>query len=134
MNQLLSASLYYTMVLKYTKDHEWLRLEGDIVAVGITEHAAEALGTLVFVELPAIGKQVKVGDACGVVESAKSASDVYSPVSGEIVDVNKELESSPELINDSKDGDTWICKIKISDKSEFEKCMSKPEYDKLLED
>lgn len=122
------------MVLKYTKEHEWLKLENDIVAVGITEHAAEALGTLVFVELPVVGKHIKIGDTCGVVESAKSASDIYSPVSGEIVEVNKILESTPELINDSKEGNAWVCKIKIFDKSEFEKCLSKSEYEKLLED
>lgn len=121
------------MELKYTKEHEWLKLEDDVISVGITNHAAEALGTLVFVELPTVGNHVKIGDACGVVESAKSASDVYSPVEGEIVEVNKELESTPELINDASEGEAWICKIKIAEKSVFESYMSKEEYEKTLQ-
>lgn len=121
------------MALKYTKEHEWIKLEGDIATIGITKHAAEALGTLVFVELPTIGKDVKVGDSCGVVESAKSASDVYSPVSGKIVDANSELENSPELINNAQDGETWICKVKINNASELDGYMSKTEYDVFLQ-
>jgi len=121
------------MSLKYTKEHEWIKLEGDIAIIGITEHAAEALGTLVYVELPEVGSSVSIGGACGVVESAKSASDVYSPVSGEIVEVNKELETSPDTINDSKDGQAWICKIKILDVNETNGYMSKEEYDSFLQ-
>jgi glycine cleavage system H protein len=123
----------FNMELKYTKEHEWLKIEGDVVHIGITNHAAEALGTLVFVELPSIGKNLKIGDACGVVESAKSASDVYSPVAGEIIEINKELENKPELINELQEGDAWICKIKVTETSVFESYMSKIEYEKLLE-
>jgi glycine cleavage system H protein len=121
------------MSLKYTKEHEWVNIDGDIATIGITQHAAEALGTLVFVELPTIGQSVKVGDACGVVESAKSASDVYSPVSGQIVDANTELENSPELINNAQDGEAWICKVKINNSSELDGYMSKTEYDAFLQ-
>jgi glycine cleavage system H protein len=121
------------MSLKYTKEHEWLKMEGETVSIGITTHAAEALGTLVFVELPAVGKHIKIGDTCGVVESAKSASDVYSPVAGEIINVNKDLEKTPELINESPEGEAWICQIKVADKSAFESYMSKTEYEKFLQ-
>lgn len=121
------------MVLKYTKEHEWIKLEDSIATIGITGHAAEALGTLVFVELPAIGQAVKIGDACGVVESAKSASDVYTPVSGEVVDANSELENSPELVNNAQDGEAWICKIKVSNPSEVDGYMSKEEYEAFLQ-
>ena len=121
------------MSLKYTKEHEWVNIDGDIATIGITQHAAEALGTLVFVELPTIGQSVKVWDACGVAESAKSASDVYSPVSGQIVDANTELENSPELINNAQDGEAWICKVKINNSSELDGYMSKTEYDAFLQ-
>lgn len=121
------------MPLKYTKEHEWIKIENDIVAIGITKHAAEALGTLVFVELPTVGTQVNIGDSCGVVESAKSASDVYSPVSGEIVEINTKLDNEPELVNNSNEGTAWICKIKISNKNELESCMSKIEYEAFIQ-
>ncbi len=121
------------MALKYTKDHEWIKVENGIASIGITEHAAEALGTLVFVELPEIGLDLNIGDSCGVVESAKSASDVYSPVAGKIVEVNDILNKNPEHINDSKDGDAWICKIEISNSNDLGACMSKEEYDRFLQ-
>lgn len=121
------------MSLKYTKEHEWIRLDDGIATIGITQHAAEALGTLVFVELPNIGQTVKIGDTCGVVESAKSASDVYTPVSGEVVDANSELENSPELVNNAQDGEVWICKVKVSNPSEIDGYMSKEEYDAFLQ-
>jgi glycine cleavage system H protein len=121
------------MSLKYTKEHEWIKLEGNVAVVGITEHAAEALGTLVYVELPEVGSSVEIGGTCGGVESAKSASDVYSPVAGEIVEVNAEVESNPEAINDGKDGEAWICKIKIEDTSVVAGYMSKEEYDAFLQ-
>ena len=119
--------------LKYTKEHEWVSLNDNIATIGITQHAAEALGTLVFVELPPINTHVEIGETCGVVESAKSASDVYSPVSGEIIEVNSILESEPEAINNASDGQTWICKIKISNLEELSGCMSKTEYDAFVQ-
>ena len=121
------------MQLKYTKEHEWIKIDGNIASIGITVHAAEALGTLVFVELPEVGKKLNIGDTCGVVESAKSASDVYSPVSGEIVEVNNHLENQPDAINDAKDGEVWICKVKVSNITELNDYMSKNEYDAFLQ-
>ncbi len=121
------------MQLKYTKEHEWIKIDGNIASIGITTHAAEALGTLVFVELPEVGKKLNIGDTCGVVESAKSASDVYSPISGEIVEVNNHLENQPDAINDAKDGEVWICKVKVSNITELNDYMSKNEYDAFLQ-
>ena len=121
------------MQLKYTKEHEWIKIDGNIASIGITVHAAEALGTLVFVELPEVGKKLNIGDTCGVVESAKSASDVYSPISGEIVEVNNHLENQPDAINDAKDGEVWICKVKVSNITELNDYMSKNEYDAFLQ-
>ena len=121
------------MPLKYTKEHEWIKIDGNIASIGITVHAAEALGTLVFVELPELGKKLSIGDTCGVVESAKSASDVYSPVSGEIVEVNNHLENQPDAINEAKDGEVWICKVKVSNVAELTEYMSKNEYDAFLQ-
>ena len=101
--------------LKYVKSHEWVRLEDDGTAtVGITDHAQEMLGDLVFVELPEIGQSITVGEECGVVESVKSASDIYSPVAGEIVAVNEELSDSPEKVNEAPYGEGWLYKIKLA--------------------
>ena len=121
------------MPLKYTKEHEWIKIDSNIASIGITTHASEALGTLVFVELPELGKKLNIGDTCGVVESAKSASDVYSPVSGEIVEVNSHLENQPDAINNAKDGEVWICKVKVSNIAELNDYMSKNEYDAFLQ-
>lgn len=121
------------MSLKYTKEHEWIKLEGNVAVIGITEHAAEALGTLVYVELPEVGASVEIGGTCGVVESAKSASDVYSPVAGEIIEINNELDSNPGFINEAKDGQAWICKIKIENPKSIESYMSKVEYEAFLQ-
>ncbi|MEJ2530048.1 MAG: glycine cleavage system protein GcvH [Gammaproteobacteria bacterium] len=106
--------------LKYTKTHEWARDEGDgTITVGITDHAQEQLGDLVFVDLPEEGDSVEAGADCAVVESVKAASDIYSPVSGEIVAVNAVLADSPELVNESAFGDGWMFKVKMSDPSEL---------------
>ncbi len=106
--------------LKYTKTHEWARDEGDgTITVGITDHAQEQLGDLVFVDLPEEGDSVEAGDDCAVVESVKAASDIYSPVSGEIVAVNTALADSPEMVNESAFGDGWLFKVKMSDASEL---------------
>ena len=129
----MENKILLAMSLKYTKEHEWIKLEGNIASLGITHHAAEALGTLVFVELPEVGTKLSIGDICGVVESAKSASDVYSPISGEIVEVNAELENQPDAINNAEDGKVWICKIKVSNIKELDGCISKEEYDAFLQ-
>lgn len=114
--------------LKYAASHEWARLEGDIVTVGITDHAQDALGDLVYVELPEVGAQVAAGDEAGVVESVKAASDIYAPVSGEIVAVNEALIDAPEIVNSEPYGDGWLYQIKVSDVSELDKLMSAADY------
>ncbi len=118
--------------LKYTKDHEWLKIEGDDVAVlGITEYAQDALGDLVYVELPEVGATYNKGDDVAVVESVKTAAEVYTPVSGEIVAVNDSLPDDPEKIKTSMD-EGWIAKIRMSDLSELEELMDKGAYDAFL--
>lgn len=114
--------------LKYAASHEWARLDGDIVTVGITDHAQDALGDLVYVELPEVGDQISAGAEAGVVESVKAASDIYAPVSGEIVAINEALADSPEIVNSEPYSGGWLYKIKISDVSELDKLMSADEY------
>jgi glycine cleavage system H protein len=118
--------------MKYTKDHEWIRVENGVATLGITSHAAEALGELVYVELPAIGSSYKKGDAVVVVESSKSASDVYTPVSGEVIEVNKDLVANPENVNNDTYDNGWLIKIKVSDQSELDGAMSENNYKKYL--
>lgn len=120
--------------MKFTKDHEWVKIEGDIATIGITEYAAEALGELVYVELPKVGNVYKKHDAFAVVESSKSASDVYIPLSGEVIAVNENLNSQPELVNNSSYQDGWIAKVKFSDQSELVESMNEEEYKKFLQD
>jgi len=100
--------------LKYTKEHEWVRIEGDTATLGISDHAQEALGDIVFVELPEVGRQLSPGDAFAVVESVKAVSDVYAPVGGEVIEVNEALEGEPEKINTDPYGTGWIAKVKHS--------------------
>ena len=115
--------------LKYIASHEWIRDEGDgTVTVGVTDHAQQALGDVVFVELPELGSAVQAGDDAGVVESVKAASDIYSPLCGEIVAVNEELEDAPETVNSSPYGDGWFFKIKLSDPSELESLLDADAY------
>ena len=102
---------------KYTEEHEWVQLSGDIATVGITNHAQESLGDIVFVELPSIGDSVVSGDEAAVVESVKAASEVYSPFTGEVVEVNEALEDNPELVNSSPYDDGWFFKLKVSDEN-----------------
>ncbi len=116
------------MSKKYTDDHEWISIDGDIAMVGITIYAAEQLGDVVFVELPEIGKTVAKGDEFAVVESVKAASEVFSPVSGEITDANSVLNDTPETVNASAEGDGWFVKIKLSDASELEGLMDADAY------
>ena len=121
--------------LKYSKDHEWLRKETDgTYTVGITEHAQELLGDMVFVDLPEVGATVAAGDDCAVAESVKAASDIYAPISGEIVAVNETLGDAPEQVNSEPYGEGWIFKIKASDEAEVDALLSATEYEALLED
>jgi glycine cleavage system H protein len=120
------------MSVKYTKDHEWIKIEGDTATIGITNHAQEQLGDVVFVELPALGKKVTKGGEAAVVESVKAASEVYAPVSGEVVAVNKELEGDPALVNRGAEGGGWFMKVKLKDKRELEDLMDKAAYDKFI--
>ena len=118
--------------LKYTKEHEWVRIEGDTATVGITDHAQEALGDIVFVELPEIGRTVAPGEAFAVVESVKAVSDVYAPVGGEVVEVNAELEGAPEKVNTDPYGAGWIAKIRMS--GDTVELLSDDEYSTFLEE
>jgi glycine cleavage system H protein len=121
--------------LKYTESHEWVKDNGDgTVTVGITDHAQAALGDLVFVELPEIGKQLAVKDACAVVESVKAASDIYSPLSGEITATNDTLDGAPETINEDAYGEGWIFQLKLSDPSQLDDLMDAGGYDQHLAD
>ena len=115
--------------LKYATSHEWVRNEGNgIVTVGITEHAQDLLGDMVFVELPDVGDNVSTGDDVAVAESVKAASDIYAPVSGEVVEVNESLEDSPELVNSDAFGEGWMFKIKLSDESELDALLDAEGY------
>ncbi|MCH8542451.1 MAG: glycine cleavage system protein GcvH [Alcanivorax sp.] len=115
--------------LRYATSHEWVRLEDDGTAyVGISDHAQDAMGDLVYVELPDVGQQLEVTDEAGVVESVKAASDIYAPVSGEIVAINEALEDTPELVNQDPYGDGWLFQIRLNDKSELEQLLSADDY------
>jgi glycine cleavage system H protein len=119
--------------LRYTNSHEWLRDEGDgTVTIGITEHAQELLGDLVFVDLPEVGTALAAGDDCAVVESVKAASDVYSPVSGEVIAVNETLDGAPETINEDAFGDGWIFKLKLDDAAELDGLLDAEAYAALV--
>ena len=118
--------------MKYTKDHEWLRVEGDVVVVGITEHAATALGDVVFIELPEVETVVAEGDEVCVIESVKAASDILAPLDGEIVEVNTKLVDNPSLVNEDPTGAAWFFKIKIDDMSVLDALMDEDEYNDLI--
>ncbi len=118
--------------LLYTKENEWAKVEGQTATIGITDYAQEQLGEITFVEMPAIGKNVKQKDELAVVESSKAASDVYSPVTGKVAEVNSKLESNPELINNDCYGSGWICKVKITDERTMENLMDSKQYEEYL--
>jgi glycine cleavage system H protein len=113
----------------FSEDHEYIRVDGDIGTVGITNHAQEQLGDVVFVEVPEVGRTVAKGDGAAVVESVKAASDVYAPVAGEVTEVNGELEANPALVNEDAEGAAWFFKLKITDKSELSALMDRQAYD-----
>lgn len=114
--------------LKYSKSHEWVRLEGEIATVGITDHAQRELTSLVFVELPKVGRVLRAGEPCAVVESVKAASDVYSPISGEVTEVNTELEDLPELVNKDPYGVGWFFRLRVKDPSEISGLLDASAY------
>ena len=118
--------------LKYVKSHEWVRVSGDTAAIGITDHAQEELTDVVFVELPAVGRKVKAGESCAVVESVKTASDIYAPVSGEVVAANPQLAPQPGLVNTAPYGDGWFFKIKLADPGELDSLLSPESYSKQI--
>lgn len=118
---------------KYTKSHEWVKIEGDTAVVGITDHAQDALGDITFVELPKAGSSVEKGKECGVIESVKAASDLYSPVSGEIAEVNESLETTPETINNEPHGAGWLFKVRGFNEADLGEMMDAEAYEKFLE-
>lgn len=121
--------------LKFLPSHEWARLEADgVVTVGISDHAQDALGDLVFVEVPEVGRTLSKGGAAAVVESVKAASDVYSPVSGEVIEVNSTLSGAPELVNQDPYGQGWLFKVKPGDASELDQLLNAQAYDKVVEE
>ena len=121
------------MTVKYTKEHEWIQLEDhEAAVVGITLHAQEALGDVVFVDLPEVGRTYKQGEVSGVVESVKAAADVYMPIAGEVTEVNEELRSNPSLANTDPMGNGWFFKILIRDMAEFDELMDEPDYAKFV--
>jgi glycine cleavage system H protein len=116
----------------YTKEHEWVRVDGDTATIGITAYAADQLGDVVFVELPEVGRQVKKGEGAAVVESVKAASDVYSPIAGEIVETNAALTDNPGTVNEAPQGDGWFLKIRIANKGEIAGLLDQAAYDDYL--
>ena len=120
--------------VKYSKEHEWIKLEEDIATIGITKHATEMLGDIVFAELPEKGTVVEKDGTAGVVESTKAASDVYTPVSGEIVDTNQAIVDDPSKINQDPENSAWFFKLKVKDKSEMDSLMNKEDYDKFAKE
>jgi glycine cleavage system H protein len=114
--------------LKYAESHEWVRVSGDTATVGITDHAQHELSDVAFVELPAKGRQVKAGETCAVVESVKSANDIYSPVSGQVVEVNQAVANDPALVNKDPYGNGWFFKVKLSQPAELEKLLTPEKY------
>jgi glycine cleavage system H protein len=120
--------------LKYVASHEWVRVEDDdTVTVGVTHHAQDLLGDVVFVELPEVGAQLAAGDEAGVVESVKAASDIYAPLSGEVVAINEDLEDAPELVNSDPFGDGWFFRLKLSDQVELDELLDADGYSELCE-
>jgi glycine cleavage system H protein len=119
---------------RFTKDHEWIRVDGGIGTVGITHHAQTQLGDIVFVEVPESGRKTKQGEAVAVVESVKAASDVFSPVSGEVIEANADLAGQPALVNEDAEGKAWFFKLRISDPAELDKLMDRAAYEAFVKE
>ena len=120
--------------VRYSKEHEWIKLDGDVATIGITKHATEMLGDIVFTELPEKGSNVEKDGTAGVVESTKAASDVYTPVSGEVVDTNQAIVDDPSKINEDPENTAWFFKLKMKDLSEMDSLMNKDDYDKFAKE
>jgi glycine cleavage system H protein len=118
--------------MRFTKDHEWINLQGEVATIGITAYAAEQLGDIVFVEIPAVGKALKTGDGMAVVESVKAASDVYAPIDGEVVEANTVLSDTPEMVNQAPETLGWIARVRIADAAKVEALMDRPAYEAFL--
>jgi glycine cleavage system H protein len=118
--------------LKFTKDHEWIRVEGEIAIIGISDYAQKELGDVVYVELPPVGETMEKGDVCSNIESVKAVSDIYCPVTGEIVEANTALENAPEIVNKDPYGDGWIFKVRMDDSSQLGELMNSDQYDEYL--
>ena len=118
---------------KYTKEHEWVEIDGDIATVGITNHAQESLGDIVFIDLPTVGKEVKSNDEICVIESVKAASDIYAPIDGEVIEINNNLNDDASIVNQDPEKDGWIFKMKIADPNQYNNLMSLDEYLASLE-
>ena len=119
---------------KFSKDHEWVRIDGDTATIGITKHAAEQLGDVVFVEVPELGRTVASGEACAVVESVKAASDVYAPVSGAVIGANTAIATNPAAVNEDPEGKGWFFKLKLSNVAELAGLMDRAAYDQFVKD
>jgi glycine cleavage system H protein len=119
--------------MRFTKDHEWVELDGDIATVGVTAYAAEQLGDVVFVETPEVGRTVKAGDAFAVVESVKAASDVYAPISGEVVEANGAVADTPETVNASPEAAGWFAKLRVANPAELDQLMDRAAYEAFLQ-
>ena len=118
---------------RFTRDHEWVVLDGDIATVGITEHAQEQLGELVFIELPELQREVAANEACAVVESVKAASDVYAPLAGKVAEVNDTITEDPSIVNNDAEGEGWFFRLELDDPASFEELMDQDAYDEYLE-
>jgi glycine cleavage system H protein len=119
---------------KFSKDHEWIRVEGDVATVGITVHAQEQLGDVVFVELPEVGRKISAEEAVAVVESVKAASDVYSPLTGEVIEANDELAATPGLVNEDAEGKAWFFKVRLANPGELDALMDRAAYDAFIKE
>jgi len=119
--------------LKYTKEHEWAKIEGNIATIGVTEFAQSELGDIAWLELPSVGDEAKIGEAFGTIEAVKTVEDLYAPISGKIIEINSDLLDSPELVNDDPYGRGWIVKLEISDEAEIAKLLSADDYAGLIE-
>jgi len=118
--------------LKYSKEHEWVTAEEAVAIIGITDHAQEQLGEIVYIELPAVGEKVSKDDPFGVVESVKAVSDIYAPVSGTVLEVNEDLAESPEVVNEDPYGDGWLIKVRVSDPADLDDLMDNDEYERMI--
>jgi glycine cleavage system H protein len=118
--------------LRYSKEHEWVAAEETVAAIGITDHAQEQLGEIVYIELPSVGEKVSKDDPFGVVESVKAVSDIYAPVSGTVLEVNEDLAESPEVVNEDPYGDGWLIKVRVSDPADLDDLMDNEEYEQMI--